>query len=601
MPTAAYLRVSSARQREEQTIESQWDALSQAAAAAGHVVDPSHVYRDEGIGGGTLQRPELDRLRDAIAQGIVNRVWVYAPDRLSRKYAYQVLLLEEWERAGCAIHFVRQPPAQDAEGALLTQIQGIIAEYERAQIQERTRRGKLYKARQGSVNVLGGAPYGYHYTRRADGVPAEYTIHPTEAAVVRQVFAWFTEQRWSLGEIVRELQRRAVPTRTGKTVWDRATIWGLLRNPAYKGQAAFGKTRTLAERPRLTRPVRLAGRVTSPHPARRDRPAPEWILIPVPALVDDVCWEAAQRQLAENQRLAPRHTKTPSICQGLAVCAECRYSYYRTSTRSSKQKIGYYRCLGTDRWRWSQGAVCSSRPIRQDILDGLVWTAVTQLLTDPGALRDEWNRRQQINPSHDEILSSRATTELRRLDQSRQRLVDAYQEDLLPLVDFRARVQRLDERHAALEQELAQMMYQQQQQALYDHAVQSWDAFRQSISDRLEDLTVPEQQHIVRLVVREVEVGQDSIIIHHIVPTHPPHTAGYRLCWRSHHATLWGADQRGLGGSVFEDPGRQHLPQPPQHGAIGNPVRHAVQQRLVVDGVKKCLNIGIDHPVIPLE
>ena len=169
MRTALYARVSTERQERQQTIGSQLAALRGWAAANGHPLAEEHVFRDEGYSGGRLDRPGLDALRDAVRDGAVGLVAVLSPDRLARRYAYQVLLLEEFRRAGCEVAFLHRPISDDPDDQLLLQIQGAIAEYERAVLGERFRRGKLQRARDG--HYLGGrAPYGYRYVPRPDAM-----------------------------------------------------------------------------------------------------------------------------------------------------------------------------------------------------------------------------------------------------------------------------------------------------------------------------------------------------------------------------------------------------------------------------------------------
>lgn len=189
MTTAAiYARVSSARQREEQTIGSQTTALIESAEQWGLEVPAEWVFEDEGYSGATLVRPALEALRDLAAQVPVDVVLCYSPDRLARRYAYQALLIDEFARAGTEVRFVKGPRAETPEDELLIQFQGMIAEYERAQIAERTRRGKTHRARAGVVNVLGGAPYGYRYVRRSEEAEARYEIIEDQAVVVRELF-----------------------------------------------------------------------------------------------------------------------------------------------------------------------------------------------------------------------------------------------------------------------------------------------------------------------------------------------------------------------------------------------------------------------------
>src|SRR3990172_7524143 len=169
MRTAAiYARVSSDRQKEEKTIASQTEALRQYAQSEGYTVPEEWVFQDEGYSGSHLIRPGLERLRDLSAEGHIETILIYSPDRLSRKYAYQVFLLEEFSRHGVEAIFINSPKAETAEERLLVQFQGMIAEYERAQITERSRRGKKHRAQAGEVSVLSGAPYGYRYIRKSD-------------------------------------------------------------------------------------------------------------------------------------------------------------------------------------------------------------------------------------------------------------------------------------------------------------------------------------------------------------------------------------------------------------------------------------------------
>jgi site-specific DNA recombinase len=315
---AIYARVSSDRQKEAQTITSQTSALRAYAAGHGYLVPEGWVYEDEGWSGATLVRPGLERVRDLAAQGQVESLLVYSPDRLSRKYAYQVLLLEEFARAGVDVVFVRAPRVETPEEVLLVQFQGMIAEDEKAQISERTRPGKRHRARSGVVNALSGAPYGYRYVRKTDGEEARHEVLEPEAAVVRDVFRRDAEEACSIGAITRWLTDGGIPTRAGKPQGERSTAWGMLRNPAYQGTACFQKTAmTPREHVRVTRRLRQRGDVPARPGSLRDRPREEWIEIPVPALVTPTQYALAQVRLAENRRFAARHTKVPSLLQGL--------------------------------------------------------------------------------------------------------------------------------------------------------------------------------------------------------------------------------------------------------------------------------------------
>src|SRR5213594_644974 len=221
-PAAIYARVSSDRQKENQTIASQTAALKEYAESHGYLVPAEWVFEDDGYSGASLIRPGLEAMRDLAAQGQIEAALIYAPDRLSRKYAYQVLLGEEFARCGVSFVFLKSPAGSTPEDQLLVQFQGMIAEYERAQIAERSRRGKRYKAQVGVVNVLSGAPYGYRYVRKSDGCAAYYEVIETEAAVVRMVFEMYTQQGLSINAIARMLNERQIPTRSAAARCERS-------------------------------------------------------------------------------------------------------------------------------------------------------------------------------------------------------------------------------------------------------------------------------------------------------------------------------------------------------------------------------------------
>jgi len=317
---AIYARVSSDKQKEENTIASQTAALIAFAREQGYSVPDEWVFEDEGYSGATLVRPGLERVRDLAAEGQIQAILVHAPDRLSRKYAYQVLLTEEFARAGVEVLFVKAPRNATAEDQLLLQFQGMIAEYERAQILERSRRGKRHRAREGQVSVLSGAPFGYRYVRKTDQTAAYYEVIEAEAQIVRSVFERYTAQGLSIGAIACLLNEERVATRKQTGRWERSVIWAMLRNPAYKGTACFGKTQN-ALRQRITRPLRLRGGFATRDSAQHERPRADWIEIPVPAIVSETTFALAEERLQANKKYAPRRTIAPSILQGIVSCS----------------------------------------------------------------------------------------------------------------------------------------------------------------------------------------------------------------------------------------------------------------------------------------
>lgn len=520
MKTAAiYARVSSNKQKEENTIASQTAALVEFAATNDFSVPQEWIIEDEGFSGASLIRPGLEKLRDLAAEGQVQAVLVHAPDRLSRKYAYQVLLMEELARHGVETVFIKAPQTATPEDQLLVQFQGMIAEYERAQILERSRRGKRHRALHGEVSVLSGAPYGYRYVCKSDDSAAYYEIIEAEADVVRMVYERYTVGGMSIGAVTRLLNERGVPTRKQTMRWERSVTWAMLRNPAYKGTACFGKTR-IAPRQRITRPLRLRGGIAQRNSAQHERPKADWIEIAVPAIVGEETFALAQELLERNKTHAPRRTVTPSIVQGLVSCKKCGYALSRTSTRSSARTIYYYRCIGSDAWRHLGGPVCDNRPVRQDVIDEVVWAEIVKLLESPQLIQEELERR--LLAAKDAAPTKRREDALRRelarLQKAMERLTTAYQEDLLSLEELRRRMPALRQRETANRSELQSITDQVANRAAYLRLAETLSAFLGRLRSAADTLSVPGRQRIVRLLVKDVLVADDTIIIRHSIP-----------------------------------------------------------------------------------
>jgi len=516
---AIYARVSSEQQADAHTVASQVAALRERVAADGLTVSEAMQFLDEGYSGATLVRPALERLRDVIAAGSVDRLYVHSPDRLARKYAYQVLLVDEFRRAGVEVVFLNRALGQSPEDDLLLQVQGMIAEYERAKIIERHRRGKRHAARVGAVNVLSGAPYGYRYvTKYEGGGQARYEIMPDEARVVRQVFAWVGHDRLTIGEVCRRLTQAGEMTRTGRTVWDRSVVWGILKNPAYQGAAAFGKTRQGPRRPRLraqrSRPVQPR-RAVSIH----DVPPEDWITIPVPALVEPEVFATVQEQLRENKRHARQSRRGALyLLQGVLQCQHCGYalSGKRLSPSARKGKpraYAYYRCLGTDAYRFGGERLCQNTQVRTDLLDLAVWQEVCTLLAHPERLAEEYRRRLQPETRIKRTPLSTVESQISKLRQGVARLIDSYAEGLIDKGEFEPRVTRLRQRLARLEE---------QRQALADEAalhgelqliIGRLEDFAAKLHDGLEAADWTSKRDLIRALVKRVEVARDDVNI----------------------------------------------------------------------------------------
>lgn len=539
MKTAAiYTRVSSDQQKENKTIGSQVDELLRFAQEHNYVVPEEYIFKDEGYSGAILVRPGLEKVRDLSAEGQIQCILIYSPDRLSRNYAYQVVLMDEFTSYGTEVLFMNSPKADTPEESLLLQFQGMISEYERAMIKERSRRGKRFKAKSGVVNVLGGAPYGYNYIRKTEDATACYLINETQSLVVQDIFKQYAEEFLSIGAIIRNLNEQRVPTSKGISKWERSTVWAMLRNPAYCGKACFGKTEH-AERQRITKPLRAKGGYVVRNGCNREKPREEWIEIRVPAIVDEATFDIVQERLKSNKARSQRNTKVETLLQGMMVCSECGYSLYRGFTETSaKKRIYYYRCFGSDAYRFEGVRKCNCKPVRQDYLDNIVWQQLLQLLEDPMLIQREVEKRVEETRKASPVLKQKEAIlkQRHKLSQSMDKLLDAYQEGLITISQLRIRMPELQKRVNATEKELENL---KNHELALDQRLQYLDV--QSFTDQLgvnvNQLDIKEKKKILRLLVKEVVVGDDSIDIRHSIPLkevkNEQNEKNYQLCTRS--------------------------------------------------------------------
>ena len=536
---AIYARVSSDHQAQEGTIGSQVAALKERVAQDGLALREEMCFLDEGYSGSTLLRPALERLRDLAHSGGVDRLYVHSPDRLARKYAYQALLVEELTGHGVEFVFLNQALGKTPEEEMLLQMQGMVAEYERAKIMERTRRGRRYAARRGSVSALGAAPYGYRYiTKQEGGGAAHYQVMLEQAKVVQQMFEWVGQERLSIREVCRRLQQQEIRTRTGKLRWHQGTVGAMLINPVYKGWAVFGKTRVGPRRPAL-RPRRGCEASRQSYSVYRTTPQ-EQERIPVPGLISGELFDAVQTQLAENRRRKRHRQSGPRhLLQGLLVCACCRYACYgRQTTRTANGKqyhYGYYRCPGSEACRFDGERICDNKPVRTDLLEQAVWEDVSALLHDPQRIAAEYERRLQGNqgdPSSGEPL----TKLIQKGEQSITRLIDAYEDGLLGKEEFQPRVARIQERLKKLRGETEMLRQQQEERQELRLVIGDLEKFSGLVQQGLQNPDWATRRNIIKALVKCVELSPDSVrIVYRITPrpfAQSPDRGFLQDCWR---------------------------------------------------------------------
>ncbi len=516
MRAGLYARVSTEGQAERGTIGSQLVLLREHIAAAEDELVGEYV--DDGHSGARLDRPGLDALRDAAEAGLIERVWCLSPDRLARAYAYQVLVLDELDRFGVTVAFTDSPglSADDPQAILLTQVQGVIAEYEKAKIAERYRRGKLFRARAGEV-VTWKAPYGYRRIPRSAATgQAHHEIYEPEAAVVRRIFS-DRAAGISVREICRRLNADAIPSPTGKSTWGTSTICRLLRNEAYIGRVYYNRTESVPDR----RPTHHNRQV----PRSRD----DWIPIDCPRIVSDELFAAASRVATDNAKWSPRRAEPGQwLLKGLIKCGVCGVG---TNCHKMRGRNGtwhrYYRCRNYDPIRaGGEAHRCPERNIRADALDAFVFDQIRTAITRPDLLLAGEQAVKLTTPTADDELLG---AELARLDRKidateaeRRRLIDLYQGGFIELPELQRRATEVSSRRKELQHKRTSLADERTALARDNQVRRRVHDFAARIHAVIDTLDDTQKQQLLRLLIEDVRVTGWHVQIRLRIALEPP-------------------------------------------------------------------------------
>ena len=524
---AVYARVSTLHQAQTQTIEQQLQRLQGHIETQGWQLRDEHIFRDEGRSGAILNRPGLDKLRDAVRWGEIEQLLITNPDRLARKYVHQMILLEEFVRFGCQVEFLDRPMSDDPHDQLLLQIRGAVAEYERTLITDRMRRGRLAKYQAGTLLPWTRPPYGYRLDPDQPRDPAGVWVEESEAAVVREIFALYTQENYSLQALATYLQKQGVPTPSGKKIWSLSTLRAILRQYAYLGQVYARRNRY--------RPARIRRSAThplgQPHQTAEELPPEEWILVAtIPALINQERFDLAQTRLAQNQSFAKRNNKSHDyLLRALVSCGLCQSA---CTARHLKGGHNYYVCSAKGNPIHSRKAEkCLARfsPARQ--LDELVWQDLCEVITHPESITQALERAfggqwlpQELQARRESLRRGRA-----QLEQQLTRLTEAYLNGVIPLAEYQRRRHDLQQKIEAFNQQQDQLTTKAARQTEVVGLVKSTEDFCQRIQAGLQHATFEQKRQLVELLIDRVIVKDDDVEIRYVIPT-TPQSEHIRFC-----------------------------------------------------------------------
>lgn len=518
MRAAMYVRVSTLQQELEQTIEQQIERLRAHAHTEGYELEEGHIFRDDGYSGGRLDRPALDRLRDQARTGAFDVILITAPDRLARQYAHQVLVMYELEQLGCSVVFLERPMSNDPNDRLLLQIRGAVAEYERALIVDRTRRGRLAKIRQGGLLPWIQPLYGYRLDPHRPRDPSGVRIDEEQATVVRQMFGWLIEDGLSLCAIAKRLTAQGVMPPRGGKLWSPASVRDMIRNPAYTG-TAYGNRMQAVPPKRVGAKGFYRKQVNSSY---RYRSPEEWVGIPVPAIISEEVFQEAQQCLERNKQWARRNnTRQTYLLRALVSCGGCGLCC--VGCRHGRGPYPYYRCRGKLTPTVSRREQrCYVRSPRADALDEVVWKEVVRLLTHPEWVIEQFQRLHATGEGMDDPAETRLVQieQLKRCyERQIERLVDAYtMDETITLIELQKRRRPIEQKIERLEQQKRDVQRTAQQQVRTEELCQNIEMFCAAISKGLEEATFEQRRRIVELLIERVIVKESEVLIKYVIP-----------------------------------------------------------------------------------
>jgi site-specific DNA recombinase len=409
--------------------------------------------------------------------------------------------------------------SDDPHDQLLLQIRSAVAEYERTLIAERMRRGRQAKLRSGQLLPWTRAPYGYLLDPDRPRDVSRVQLDPVQAAVVAQMFAWYTDpgQAVSLYAVAKRLSDAQIPPPRGGKRWNVASIRGILRSPTYMGVAYSGRTRPAPARRRKS-----ALQPVGPGESQQPTPVEEWIAVPVPAIISQETFEAAQSRLDRNVQMARRNNTTYEyLLRGLVSCGQCRLA---CSGRTLSPGYHYYFCRGrTDSLRLAQGERCTARYAPAHALDDLVWQDLCRVLREPSLITHELERAQMGEWLPQALHARRQTLRdvLAQLERQQARLLDLYLAEVIEREEFERRRKEVAQTQQGLRQQLRQLDAQAQQHVNVAALAQGIETFCQRMQPTLDNLTFAQRRQLVELLIDCVIVNDAQVEIRYVVPTGP--------------------------------------------------------------------------------
>ncbi len=488
-------RVSTDRQKDEQTIEVQKNIVNDWAAANGATI--TEWYCDDGWSGELLARPELDRMRDDASKDLWDAVVCVDRDRIARKLSLQELIIDELQEKQKEVIIISDPLAETMEGRIMQQIKVVFAEYEKHKIAERMRRGKINKAKNGKL--VGHNPaYGYRYVPRVGDTNGYFVIYEPEAAIVRIIYHWVADDGYSIRRVIKELYLKGIPSPKGKPRWVKSAVERVLKRTDYYGISYYNKSVAVVPK----NPKTVGGYKKIKKSSRKEKPHEEWFAIEIPAIIEKSLYDKAQEALKANVIYNVRNKKYDYLLSGKVECL-CGIKRVGDSTAGHY----YYRCAQRI-YKYPLPNKCPYEGVNAEILDVMVWNRLVKLLSEPEVIKaqlEKWKKKQSkvLTKSMEE--QQRLQAALDRLNEEEERYVKAYGAELMSFEKFKENAAEIKAKKETLEQQYAA----HGQTAVKDELqLGDFNQICDTITSVLKASPVADRQVYVRKLITHVFVGE---------------------------------------------------------------------------------------------
>jgi site-specific DNA recombinase len=519
-----YARVSTDEQaRSGYSLAQQIEALRAYAAREGYEV--FEEVQDPGQSGASLERPGMDRVRDLVAAGGISMVLAQDRDRFAREPAYHYLLRREFEEHGTTVRALNDRGDDSPEGELTDGILDQLAKYEKAKIAERTRRGKLRKAREGRV-ICGATPtYGFHYNETRDGL----LINEPEMRVVEKIFDLAAN-----GVAVRAIQTRlyteGIPAPKGGSLWDDRVLRRLIANDVYRPHsfeeiaalvtpevaARLASTkvygiqwfnRKKANVHTITEPDGNGGRRYRKRNYVQLRPREEWIAVPVPAHLPRDLVDRARSAL-ENSKGYERKSLTRGWeLRGILRCPCGSGMGTLTSGPKGGPSYHYYTCVR--RRKLGKICTCTQKSLAAIDAEATVWSFISDVLQDPkkiSAGMETLIEQEKATGPRDTAKEAKAWKQkIAECVHKRSAYQDQQAAGLMTLEELGSKLQEVDDARRLAQAELEALMRRQEHiEELEKDREALLKSMAEIVPEALEDLTPQERNKIYRMLRLEV-------------------------------------------------------------------------------------------------